>query len=99
MLGLLGLLGLLSCLVSELLSFCSGATLQPSNPATLPALRLLKGRQEAPMSRVEPIERPAKREAQESRRRPDNDAGRKPSQAEGDESEIDEALRNQDRRR
>ncbi|HXH41661.1 MAG TPA: hypothetical protein VNN08_23760 [Thermoanaerobaculia bacterium] len=51
------------------------------------------------MSRVErKEERPAKREAQESRRRWDDDLDRKPSQAEGDESEIDEALRNQDRR-
>lgn len=72
--------------------------MQPSNPATLPAPRLLQVRQEARMSRVEPIERPAKREAQEGRRRPDSDPDRKPSQAEGDESVIDEALRNQDRR-
>ncbi len=51
------------------------------------------------MSRVEPKEeRPAKREAQEGRRRPDHDLDRKPSQAEGDQSEIDETLRNQDRR-
>jgi hypothetical protein len=64
------------------------------------ALRLLDVRQEAPMSRVEPkAERPAKREAQEGRRRWDDDLDRKPSQAEGDESEIDEALQNQDRRR
>jgi len=52
------------------------------------------------MSRVErKEERPAKREAQEGRRRWDDDLDRKPSQAEGDESEIDEALQNQDRRR
>ena len=63
------------------------------------ALRLLHVRQEAPMSRVEPIERPAKREAQEGRRRPDSDPDRKPSQAEGDEPEIDETMRNQERRR
>jgi hypothetical protein len=51
------------------------------------------------MSRVElKEERPAKREAKEGRRRPDYNLDRKPSQAEGDESEIDEALRNQDRR-
>jgi hypothetical protein len=63
------------------------------------ALRLLHLRQEAPMSRVEPKEeRPAKREAQEGRRRPDYNLERKPSQAEGDESEMDEAPRNQDRR-
>jgi len=52
------------------------------------------------MSRVErKEERPAKREAQEGRRRPDYDLDRKPSQAEGDESEMDEALKNQDVRR
>jgi hypothetical protein len=63
------------------------------------ALRLLHLGQEAPMSRVEPKEeRRAKREAQEGRRRPDHDLDRKPSQAEGDESEMDEAPRNQDRR-
>jgi len=50
------------------------------------------------MSRVEPKERPAKREAQENRRRWDDDLDRKPAQAEGDESTVDEALRNQDRR-
>jgi hypothetical protein len=51
------------------------------------------------MSRVEQKEeRPAKREAQEGRRRPDYNLDRKPSKAEGDKSEIDEALRNQDRR-
>jgi hypothetical protein len=61
------------------------------------ALRLLQPRQEAPMSRVEPKERPAKREAQEGRRLSDR-VERKPSQAEGDEREVDEALRNQDRR-
>jgi hypothetical protein len=49
------------------------------------------------MSRVEPKERPAKREAQEGRRLSDR-VERKPSQAEGDERDIDEALRNQDRR-
>jgi hypothetical protein len=53
------------------------------------------------MSRVELKERPAKREAQEAhpRRRMDDDLDRKPAQAEGDEQTIDEALRNQDRRR
>jgi len=51
------------------------------------------------MSRVEPKEeRPAKREAKDNRRRWDDDLDRKPAQAEGDESTIDEALRNQDRR-
>jgi len=49
------------------------------------------------MSRVEPKERPAKREAREGRRQSDH-IDRKPSQAEGEEREIDEALRNQDRR-
>jgi len=64
------------------------------------ALRLLQEPQEAPMSRVEPKqERPAKREAKESRRRWDDDLDRKPAQAEGDERTIEEALRNQDRRR
>lgn len=64
------------------------------------ALRLLHVRQEASMSRVEPKEeRPAKREAQEGRRRWNDDLDRKPSQAEGDESEMDEALQNQDRNR
>ena len=61
------------------------------------ALRLLHPRQEAPMSRVEPKERPAKREAQEGRRLSDR-IERKPSQAEGDERDVDEALRAQDRR-
>jgi hypothetical protein len=61
------------------------------------AFRLLQAGQEASMSRVEPKERPAKREAQEGRRQSDR-IERKPSQAEGDEREIDEALRNQDRR-
>ena len=61
------------------------------------ALRLLQRRQEAPMSRVEPKERPAKREAQEGRRLSDR-VERKPSQAEGDERDVDEALRDQDRR-
>jgi len=63
------------------------------------ALHLLQGPQEAPMSRVEPKERPAKREAKESRRRWDDDLDRKPAQAEGDERTIEEALRNQDRHR
>jgi hypothetical protein len=49
------------------------------------------------MSRVEPKERPAKREAQEGRQLSDR-VERKPSQAEGDERDVDEALRNQDRR-
>jgi hypothetical protein len=62
------------------------------------ALRLLQGPQEAAMSRVEPKERSAKREAKESRRRWDDDLDRKPAQAEGDERTIDEALRNQGRR-
>jgi hypothetical protein len=63
------------------------------------ALHLLQEPQEAPMSRVEPKERPAKREAKESRRRWDDDLDRKPAQAEGDERTIEEALRNQGRRR
>ena len=49
------------------------------------------------MSRVEPKERPAKREAKHGRRMTDN-LDRKPTQAEGDERTIDEELRNQDRR-
>jgi hypothetical protein len=61
------------------------------------ALPLLQPRQEDVMSRVEPKERPAKREAQEGRRLTDR-IERKPSQAEGDERTVDEALRNQDRR-
>ncbi len=63
------------------------------------ALRLLQREQEALMSRVEPKERPAKREAQEGRRQPNDDLNRKPVQAESDESTVDEVLRNQDRRR
>jgi hypothetical protein len=62
------------------------------------ALRLLHPRQEDVMSRVEPKERPAKREAQEGRRQTGERGDRKPSQAEGDERTVDEALRNQDRR-
>jgi len=62
------------------------------------ALPLLHPRQEAVMSRVEPKERPAKREAQEGRRQPVERTDRQPSQAEGDEREVNEALRNQDRR-
>ena len=61
------------------------------------ALRLLQPRQEAVMSRVEPKERPAKREAQEGRRLSDR-TERKPSQAEGDERSVDESLRERDRR-
>lgn len=49
------------------------------------------------MSRVEPKERPAKREAQEGRRLSDR-TERKPSQAEGDERSVDESLRERDRR-
>jgi hypothetical protein len=62
------------------------------------ALRLLQRQQEARMSRVEPKERPAKREAKEGRRQSAERSDRKPSQAEGDERTIDEALRNEDRR-
>jgi hypothetical protein len=62
------------------------------------ALHLLQPRQEAPMSRVEPKERPAKREAQEGRRQSGERVDRKPSKAEGDERDIEEALQNQDRR-
>jgi hypothetical protein len=61
------------------------------------ALHLLQRQQEAPMSRVEPKERPAKREAQEGRRIADR-VDPKPSKAEGDERTVDEAPRNQDRR-
>jgi hypothetical protein len=49
------------------------------------------------MSRVEPKERPARREAKDGRRMTDN-LDREPAQAEGDERTIDEALPNQDRR-
>ena len=62
------------------------------------ALPLLQPRQEAVMSRVEPKERPAKREAQEARRQSGERVDRKPSQAEGEERAVAEALRNQDRR-
>ena len=62
------------------------------------AFHLLQAGQEARMSRVEPKERPAKREAQEGRRQSAERTDRKPSQAEGDERTIDEALRNEDRR-
>jgi hypothetical protein len=62
------------------------------------ALHLLQAGQEGPMSRVEPKERPAKREAQEGRRQFGERTERKPSQAEGDERDVDEALQNQDRR-
>lgn len=62
------------------------------------ALPLLQPRQEAVMSRVEPKERPAKREAQEGRRQSGERIDSKPSQAERDERTVDEALRNQDRR-
>jgi hypothetical protein len=61
------------------------------------ALHLLQAGQEARMSRVEPKERPAKREAHEGRRIADR-IDRKPSKAEGDERTVDEALRNQERR-
>jgi len=50
------------------------------------------------MSRVEPKERPAKREAQEGRRQSVERTDRTPSKAEGDEREVDEASQNQDRR-
>ena len=63
------------------------------------ALPLLLEPQEAPMSRVEPKERPVKREAKDSRRHWDNDLDRKSAQAEGDERTAEEALRNQGRRR
>ena len=62
------------------------------------ALCLLQPRQEAPMSRVEPKERPAKREAQEGRRQSGERADRTPAKAEGGEREAAEALRNEDRR-
>lgn len=50
------------------------------------------------MSRVEPKERPAKREAQEGRRQNADRIERRPGKAEGDERKVNEALRNQDRR-
>jgi hypothetical protein len=50
------------------------------------------------MSRVEPKERPAKREAQERRRQTGDVADRTPGKAEGEERDVDEALRDQDRR-
>jgi hypothetical protein len=62
------------------------------------ALPLLQPRQEAVMSRVEPKERPAKREAQEGRRQSAERTDRTPGKAEGEQRDVDEALRNQDRR-
>jgi hypothetical protein len=50
------------------------------------------------MSRVEPKERPAKREAQERRRQTGDLADRTPSKAEGDERDVEEAVRDEDRR-
>jgi hypothetical protein len=50
------------------------------------------------MSRVEPKEHPAKREAHEGRRQSAERIDRTPGKAEGDEREVNEALRNQDRR-
>jgi len=50
------------------------------------------------MSRVEPKERPAKREAHEGRRQSAERTDRTPSKAEGEQRDVDEALRNQDRR-
>jgi hypothetical protein len=50
------------------------------------------------MSRVEPKERPAKREAQEGRRQTGERTDRAPRKADGDEREAAEALRNEDRR-
>jgi hypothetical protein len=50
------------------------------------------------MSRVEPKQRPAKREAREGRRQNAERGDRKPSKAEGEERTVDEALRNQERR-
>jgi hypothetical protein len=47
------------------------------------------------MSRVEPKERPAKREAQEGRRPTDRRVDPHTEKAEGDEWTIEEALRNQ----
>jgi hypothetical protein len=51
------------------------------------------------MSRVEPKETPARREAGHGRRGGSDYLDRKPSKAEGDERTIQEALRNQDQRR
>jgi hypothetical protein len=50
------------------------------------------------MSRVEPKERPAKREAQEGRRQSGERVDRTPGKAEGEERDVEEALQNQDRR-
>jgi hypothetical protein len=50
------------------------------------------------MSRVEPKERPAKREAQEGRRQSGDRADRTPGKAEGEERDVEEALQNEDRR-
>jgi hypothetical protein len=50
------------------------------------------------MSRVEPKERRPKREAQEGRRQSGDHTDRTPSKAEGEERDVDEALRDQDRR-
>jgi hypothetical protein len=49
------------------------------------------------MSRVEPKERPAKREA-EGRRQSGERVDRKPTKAEGDERTVNEPVRDQDRR-
>lgn len=62
------------------------------------AFRLLQERQEALMSRVEPKERPAKREAQESRRQTDARIDRTSGKVEGDERTADEGPQDQDRR-
>jgi hypothetical protein len=51
------------------------------------------------MSRVEPKETPARREAGNGRRSAADYLDRKPSKAEGDERTIHEALRNQEQSR
>lgn len=51
------------------------------------------------MSRVEPKEYPARREAEQGRRGGADRLDRTPSKAEGDERTVDEALRNQERAR
>lgn len=62
------------------------------------ALPLLQAGQEGPMSRVEPKERPARREAQEGRRQSGERVDRTPGKAEGEERDVEEALQNEDRR-
>jgi hypothetical protein len=51
------------------------------------------------MSRVEPKEKPSTRETEPSRRASGERRDNKPSQAEGDERTIEQALKNQEARR